>query len=1065
LQKWRYAVLKKYIFLSIIIYLQGLNAFSQIKISGYVTDRDEKLPLYPVTVLVKGTSLGTITDSNGYFHILAKKGSEIIFSYVGYETKAITVGNDSVLHITLRNAVSGLNEVVMTGYSTQRVKEITGSVTVVKGSDLTEVPTGQVESMMQGKVSGLTVINSGMPGAPSNVRLNGIGNFGNVTPLYIIDGVEADINNLNPDDIESIQVLKDAGAYAIYGVRGGNGVIIVTTKSGKNGKTRIHYNSYYGRTIPLKHGPALLSPQEEGYAKWEGYRNSGQVDGTTHNPVDAIYGSGPTPVIPDYIFAGPYTGLFDGDPRVSDSLYNIDYSKGNIYQIVASNKSGTDWFHELFHPANTQNHTLTVSGGNDRNKYLFSFGYLDQEGTLINTYLKRYTTRINTEYAVNNNIRIGENLQLSYRDNPQIVNQQEYGNNEIFAGLIIDPIYPVYDIKGGWAGLSPENGFSNPVAARNIAANNSSQDWDVLGNAFGELKFLKNFIAKTSFGGTYTNFYNYAYSFAYGAGGNGIPFNNLSENSGYSRSWTWTNTVNFSKTFNNTHSLKVLAGTETVNYYNRNQTGSTSGFFTNDPNYRFLSNGSNTQPIVSSTAGKTVLYSLISRLDYGYKDKIFISGTLRRDGASVFGDENRYAWFPSVSAAWRMTQEKFMNEIAWLNEFKIRASWGKTGYYGNTSPDNQYSLYGSSFATSYYDINGTSTSSVQGIRPLTIGDPKTGWQEDIITDIGLESTLWGGKLSITADWYKRESEGLLFQVTLPNVLGGASPPFENVGSVQNVGVNLMLGSKWVISTNWRWNATVTFSTYQSKIISLPNLPYFDTNVFTRNEVGYPIGSFYGLKVIGLFKDASDVAKSPAQLDAGPGRFKFLDGNGDGRIQQDSDRVHYGNPNPKFTLGINIGINFKGFDFSIFCYGSFGNDVYNVEKTIYDELGSGTALSKNALYNSWTPQHTNTLTPILESIQNFSNSPEVSGPNSYGLEKGTYFRNKSTELGYTFPKNFLSKYKIENIRIYIQALNLFTITSYSGLDPELSGTSSSWGVDWGNYPSNQKQYLFGLSLGF
>lgn len=585
----------------------------------------------------------------------------------------------------------------------------------------------------------------------------------------------------------------------------------------------------------------------------------------------------------------------------------------------------------------------------------------------------------------------------------------------------------------------------------------------MLGNVFGELQFLKSFTARTSFGGSYTNFYNYAYSYSYGANGNGIPFNNLSENSGYSRSWTWTNTVNFSKTFNNTHSLKVLAGTETVNYFNRNQSGSTSGFFTNDPNYRFLSNGSNTQPIVSSTAGKTVLYSLISRLDYGYKDKIFISGTLRRDGASVFGDENRYAWFPCVSAAWRMTQEKFMNNISWLNEFKLRASWGKTGYYGNTSPDNQYSSYGSSFATSYYDINGSSTSSVQGIRPVTIGDPKTGWQEDIISDIGLESTFLGGKLSITADWYKRESEGLLFQVTLPSVLGGASPPFENVGSVQNIGVNLMLGSKGIISANWRWNATVTFSTYQSKIISLPDLPYFDTNVFTRNEVGYPIGSFYGLKIIGLFKDASDVAKSPAQLDAGPGTFKFLDGNGDGRIQSDSDRVHFGNPNPKFTLGINIGINFKGFDISIFCYGSFGNDVYNVEKTVVDVFGG--VLSRNALYKSWTPQRTNTTVPILESIANFSNNPYFSGPTSYGLEKGTYFRNKSTELGYTLSKNILSKYKIENIRLYIQALNLFTITSYTGLDPELSGTSSSWGVDWGNYPSNQKQYLLGLSLGF
>ena len=381
-----------------------------------------------------------------------------------------------------------------------------------------------------------------------------------------------------------------------------------------------------------------------------------------------------------------------------------------------------------------------------------------------------------------------------------------------------------------------------------------------------------------------------------------------------------------------------------------------------------------------------------------------------------------------------------MKEQDWLNELKLRASWGETGYYGNTSPFNQYTLYGNIPTTAYYDIRGTSTSAVQGIRPITIGDPKTGWQEDIITDIGLESILWNGKLSITADWYKKKSNGLLFQVPLPDILGGASPPFENVGSVQNTGVNLALGSKGNFSAAWKWNATVTFSTYRSKILSLPDFPYFDTNVFSRNEVGYPIGSFYGLKVIGLFKDATDVAKSPSQQDAAPGRFKYFDGNHDGIIQIDSDRVHFGNPNPKFTMGINIGISFKGFDFSMFCYGSFGNDVFNVESRVVDAMSSGSVLSQKALTKSWTPQNTNTLVPKLESIANFSNSYTISGVNSYGLEDGSYFRNKSMELGYTLPNSFLSKLRIENFRIYVQALNLFTITSYSGMDPELSGTS-------------------------
>ena len=597
----------------------------------------------------------------------------------------------------------------------------------------------------------------------------------------------------------------------------------------------------------------------------------------------------------------------------------------------------------------------------------------------------------------------------------------------------------------------------------------AAKTWNVLGNVFAEIKFLKYFTLKTSFGGTYTDYYTYNYGYIYGATSNGLPANNLTENSGYARSWTWTNTLNFSKTFHDIHSIKLLLGTETLNDYNRNQTGTTSGFFTNDPNYRLLSNGASPTPTVSSTASKTILYSLISRVDYGFKEKLFISATLRRDGASVFGDENRYAWFPSVSAAWRMSQENLMKELDWLTELKIRGSWGESGYYGNTSPFNQYTLYGGNASSSYYDIRGTSTSSVQGIRPVTIGDPKTGWQDDVMTDFGLESILWKGKLSFTADWYIRRSDGLLFQVTLPAVLGGASPPFENVGSVQNTGFNFSLGSKGNFSANWTWNATLTLSTYRSKVLSLPDLHYFDDNLFTRNEVGYPVGSFYGLKILGFFKDDAEVTKSPAQQDAAPGRFKFYDANGDGRIEADSDRIHFGNPNPKFTMGINIGIRYKGFDFSMFCYGSFGNDVMNVEIILSDIFhGSGGPLTKNAFYKSWRPGHTNTKVPLLESIGNFSNNSDpygYSGVSSYGLENGSYFRNKSMELGYTLPASFLSKFKIENFRIYLQALNLFTITSYTGLDPELSGTSSSFGVDWGNYPSNQKQYIIGLSLGF
>jgi TonB-linked SusC/RagA family outer membrane protein len=1047
------------------------SVFSQQKIvTGIVTGSDRS-PLPGATVSIKGSNRNTITDSTGSFSIMIKPGDVLLVSFIGYKSRQIETGNDVIINVALEELIINLNEVVVTGYTTQRVKEITGSVAVVKPKDLTAIPAGQVEQMLQGRVAGLNVITSGQPGAASNVRLHGIGNFGDVTPLYIIDGVQGNINNLNPNDIESMQVLKDAGAYAIYGVRGANGVIIITTRNGKNGKTKISYDFYMGSQQPLKKGPDLLNPQEQADLTWIAYKNSGQV-GSNGNPYHPLYGNGVKPVLPDYFIAGLNMGLFEGDPLVNPALYNIDFTNGLIYQIVKANKTGTDWFHELFKPAFSQNHSLTVSGANEKNKYLFSFGYLNQQGTALNTYLKRYTARINTEFSVNKNIRIGENLQLSYRDNPRIASQFNLSvSNEITRSILTNPIIPVYDIKGGWAHLFPGFFDENGVAMRVIAKDNKANYWEVFGNAFAEVDFLKYFTARTNFGGSLVNYYSYNYYFnTYNPQSNGLPNNTFTESSGYRRSWTWTNTLKFSKTFGNDHRVNALAGIEAVDNYNREVGGFRSGFFINDINYRFLTNGGQSGQSNYSFAGTSTLNSFISRFDYGFKEKYFLTATFRRDGSSVFGPQHRYGWFPSVSAAWRITEEKFFETLDWITDLKLRASWGKTGFYGNTDPFNQYTLYGGSIGTSYYDINGTSNTPVQGFRAVRLGDPNTGWQEDIVTNIGFESVFWNGRLSVTADWYKKKAKGLLFPVSLPDVLGGATAPNANVGIIQNTGVDLLLGSKGKWSKNWQWDAAITLTTYKNKILKLNDLAYFippfETGMgFVRNETGHPASSFYGYKIIGLFKDADEVSKAPVQDAAAPGRFKYLDANSDGTIT-DADRVFLGNANPKFTAGINIGINFKNFDFSTFCYGSFGSDVINDLKigTDFFAVGDNFAKSKALLYNSWTPQHTNTTIPIIENSINFSNSA-LPPRNSYCIENGSYFRNKSIILGYTLPKAWLQKVKLEKMRIYMQALNLFTITKYTGFDPELSGQSAAFGIDFANYPNNQKEYLFGLSMSF
>jgi len=1041
--------------------LQCPAAFSQQKVSGFVKDIDDKSPLGYASVIIKDTNSGTATDNNGYFKITAKKGSTLVFSYLGYTSQEVTVGNDTVLNIYLTKSLSNLNQVVVTGYTSQKVKEITGSVSVVNAADITAIPDGDIEKTLQGKVAGLTVITSGEPGGASNVRINGIGNFGDVTPLYVIDGVQGDINSLNPSDIESLQVLKDAGAYSIYGVRAANGVIIITTKKGKSGKTTMSFDTYVGVQEPLSKGLDLLNPQGQADYVWLAFKNSGQV-GANGNPSSPLYGNGPTPALPDYFVNG--YGYPAGAPEVDPALYNITFTPTTpLYQIMKFNKQGTDWFHEVFRPAFIQNYAFNVSGGNDKNHYLVSFGYLDQGGTYLNTYLKKFTVRVNTDFSVNDAIRFGENIQLKQ--------SQHMPTPDIFHALLTDPYLPVYDIEGN--GSSEKGGQAtpadNPVTAQLLAKDNRNYLWEVLGNMFAEVDILKHLTFRSSFGGNFD--FNNSYYYTYGAYDPSQGLSTFTETSLYSYSWTWTNTLNFSVKFDGGHSLKLLAGTENISYYMRKQTGISEGYLTDAPNLRLLGNGdaNPAHQSISGTAANSYLSSFISRADYGFKDKIFFTATLREDGSSVFGPENRFGWFPSFSAAWRMTEEPFMKKIDWLTDLKLRASWGKSGYNGNTNPLNQYTLYGGGPGSSFYDIYGTSNSTVQGYTTIQYGNAKTGWQKDAMTNVGFESILWQGKLSITADWYQKKSTGLLFQASLPAILGYATAPNVNVGEVDNTGVNITLGSKGNFSKDWGWNTSVAVTTYHNIVVKLNNFAYLDDpNSFTgigtvvRQQVGYPMGSFFGYKIIGIFQNAAEVNNSPAQPDAAPGRFKYLDANHDGTIT-DLDRVHLGNPNPLFTTGINVGITYKNFDFSSFFYWSCGNDVFN-NIANYIDLPSGgpSAKSYAALNGSWTPKTPAATIPIVENSQNFSNSDVV---NSYAIENGSYFRNKTLIVGYTLPTKILQKLKVIKIRLYAEALNLFTITSYKGLDPELSGTTAAFGIDSNSYPNNQRQYLVGVNLNF
>jgi TonB-linked SusC/RagA family outer membrane protein len=1069
-----------FIFLSYVI-------IAQTRVTGKVNGPDAK-PVFGATVTVKGTSVATTTGSDGAYSIVMPPNHDVlIISYIGYEVSEVNVRGNNAVDVTMKVQTTSLNEVIVTGYSAQRKKDITGSIAVVNVNNYKQIPGGNAEGLLQGQASGVTVTTSGVPGGGAAVRIRGITSLGNANPLYIVDGVQSGtgLRDINPDDVESIQVLKDAGAAAIYGIQGSNGVIIVTTKKGR-GKPTVTYDSYIGTQRPLS-GNVWNLTGTQGYAQaiWNMESNSGVIP-SKRTPQFGLTGT--APVIPDYVLP---EGAKEGDPKTDPSTYNISSN-----QIMKANKTGTDWFHEIFKPAMIQNHTVSVSAGNDRSSYFFSFNYFDQDGTLIKTYLKRYDVRMNTLFNVKNNIRVGENAYLVYRKSPGFTNQNE--GNSISHTYRIPPIIPVYDIMGNFGGTHAPHlsNAENPVARQKRTENNKTNSWSMIGNVFADVDFLKHFTAHTSFGGSIENYYFYSFSpTPYNNAEGNTNANAFSENAGYNSLWQWTNTLTYSNVIG-LHNFKVLGGIEAKKIYNRSFSAGRINYFSTDPSYLILNTGSPTAG-VSNNGGspfQRALYSQFGRLDYSYNDRYLLSGTLRRDGASVFAADNRWGTFPSVTVGWRISQEDFFRSVTFINDLKLRGGWGKLGSINNIGATNAYTLYASGAGYSYYPISGDPNGATQGFYQSQFGNTATTWEEDIISNVGLDATLLNNKLSLSLEWYKKKISGLLFQKQsqIGNYAGGASQPIINSGDIQNQGFDFTGTYRMNIAKDFHFDVTANITTYKSKIISLPpGYKYVDYNssgstrigAFTRAQPGEPIGEFFGYKVIGIFQDAGDVAKSPKQDAANPGRFKFADVNGD-NVVNDQDRTWIGNPNPDFTYGLTLNASYKNFDFSAFFYGSQGADVVNYVKywTNFPQVFRGgisnDALNKSAILVNSAGQPTTILdptahvanpdatVPVLETNGNTSNSGKF---NSFYVENGSFLKCRSIMLGYTIPSSPLKRVGIDKIRVYIQGSNLFTITKYTGLDPELQqsdlNNNSNFGIDFGNYPANQKMYLFGITASF
>jgi len=1063
------------------------------QVTGKVTGTDGPIP--GVNIVIKGTTTGTTTDVNGTYSLSLKGNNPtLIISAIGFKSQEVSVGNRSSLDIALSDDATALSEVIVTGYTTDDRRNVTGAVSTVKPRALQAQPSGNVEQQLQGRVSGVTVISNGQPGTSSQVRVRGFGAFGGNEPLYVVDGVPVgSVNFVSPDDVETTTVLKDAAAASIYGARAANGVIVITTRKGSKTpkKLQVTYDGQIGATDPGR-GQAMLNPTDFADWTWRQFRNTASQAGIPVVYSHPQFGTGSTPVIPDYINVGGQAGVVGSvDLAAAQLRYNVNPAAGSIYQVVKANKAGTDWYDAITNVAPLMRHALGFTGSGEAGRYYVGFSAQDQKGILINNRFKRYSFRVNTEFDLSKKVRLGQNLQFTYlsvlgQGGGAGGNGVAADENDVLQAFRMPSIIPVYDEFGGYGGTAAKgfNNPRNPVANRKGLDNNRGFNAIGFGNVYLEVDPIENLTLRSAVGLNYSSGYNFGYSrLQYENSENNSAFG-YNEGSSFQYAWTLTNTAAYKRKFG-VHVVDVIAGQEALNTgAGRNIGGNGQNPFSIDPNFITLNTVSPTGRNVGSNQFKGVnFYSLFGRLNYIYNDKYIVTGVVRRDASSRFGANNRTGVFPAASAAWRISSEPFMKDLTWVTELKIRGGYGIMGNSNNVDPNNQFSLYDGNLNNSAYDINGSNSSVINGYYRSRIGNPDAKWETSITSNIGFDGSFFNNRLEVILDVWRKDTKDLLFQVPIPDVIGGfAAAPSVNIGKMRNQGIDLQVIARGKIGSEVGYEANITASVLSNKIVYLaPNLTYLTTvnpgfrgiNPI-RNQLGYSISSFYGYQTLGLFQTQAEINAAPTQdgvvkSDAGKnikgegvGRFRFADINNDGRITPD-DRTYLGSPVPKFTGGLNLRFTYKAFDVEMYGYTSIGNKIWNQSKWFTDFYPSfaGAAISER-VKQSWSPENMGATIPIFEAASNFSTNSEA---NSYYVEDGSYFRMQNLSFGYNLPSSILSRVGLQRVRVFVSTNNLFTITKYQGLDPSVGGSAdTNFGIDVGNYPIT-RSVLGGLSLAF
>lgn len=1008
-----------------------------VSVSGQVLDEGGR-PMPGVNVVVKGTTTGTSTDTEGNYSITVENSNAVlIFSFIGYLTQEITVGNQTVINVSLSPDVETLSEVVVVGYGTQTRASVTGAISSVSSKEISEQPVINVGQALQGRVSGVTVTNNGAPGEAPIVRIRGIGTINNANPLFVVDGFPtSDLNSFNPKDVQSVEVLKDASAAAIYGSRASNGVIIITTKSGSyNQKMTVNVDSYYGVETPWRKKLDVLNTEQ-------------YIDFATDLMTNAdIYFNETNGTDPDRVVGVSVPG------RIQTGLDQAIHSE----TTQTYRQTNTDWQDVMFRSGRIQQHKAELAGGTASSKYFSSFGYFEQEGIMLGTGYQRGDFRLNSDHKVSDRVTIGQNFYAAYDE--RLVEQQSGGRTQLQHMLRSSPYFPVHnpDVFGGFWGAQAADGSDpeNPVRIAMMDKQNQ-QRLKMLGNVYADIRLFDFLSYRFKAGIDYVDYTQRSHLPAYNTGGySNRSAAQVNQNRQHFTSVLLTNQLTFDKAFGD-HSVNatIVAEQQTNNFSQISGNGENA-----------ISNEI-TEPVGLSRIGfsgnksESALISYIARVNYDFNGKYLIGASFRRDGSSKFAPDNRWGNFPAVSAGWRISEEPFMANANFISELKLRGSYGVTG--NNASGD--YATISTITGNQIYWFGGEAAT---GYTIRTMANPNLKWESTYMTNIGLDLGILNNQLTMSVEYFNNKTTDMIIARPIPVSFGYDGNPFDNVGEVQNKGIEIELGYDKA-EGDFTYNISGNISFISNEVLSLGDegttiaqADWYGDNL-TLTKVGEPIGYFNGYVVDGLFQQGESTDMQP---NARPGDIRFRDVNGDGALTPD-DKVNVGHFLPDFSYGVNFSANWKGFDASLFLQGVSGNDIYSIVK--YDMEGMTRLFNAGSgVLNRWTPENTNTDVPRAVSGDPNQNARA----SDRFVEDGSYFRVKNLTIGYNFasPASF-TRNTVNRLRIYTTMQNLLTITKYdAGFDPEIgnrnAGTNGlTTGIDYGQYPQ-ARSIVVGLQVGF